>query len=262
MDQVISTHVVPRLNDHRTVSLDETLVVAEELAQAQLQFALSHEDRNPEAPSKSNNTHFCALLEVEYGNGPDETMVSRALEEMRTSLRNLFKSHLFRAISRDGAHLVAQRQLGFKYADVDVACTPDLIAFFRNKPPAIVDWKVEAPRDKEHWLQLGLYSVALSRVKRHKDFPESEAAMLSDPTKIDIVEHQLLRDHEVYYTITAEDVVDIEDYVYTTALQMSQVTNGYSEDPEILIDILPTARSPTTCQLCKYRRDCWKGEAR
>src|SRR5207245_1253356 len=97
---------------------------------------------------------------------------------------------------------------------------PDLIVFYKDKPPTIVDWKVEAPHYKEHRLQLALYGYALSKVKPHKDFPEEFRKNGVDPKRIRLLEFQLLRNKMVDYALTNEDLTEIEDYIFTTSTRM------------------------------------------
>jgi CRISPR/Cas system-associated exonuclease Cas4 (RecB family) len=137
---------------------------------------------------------------------------------------------------------------------------PDLIVFYRDKPPMIVDWKVEAPRYKEHRLQLTIYGYALSRVKPHKDFPEEFRKDGVDAKQIRLLEFQLLRNKEVEYALTNEDLTEIEDYIFTTSIRMRHVVNGSSR-PEQLIDSIPKTRRPTTCLSCNFRKVCWRTTA-
>lgn len=129
-------------------------------------------------------------------------------------------------------------------------------SFFSDKPPMIIDWKVETAKYREHWLQLGIYGVALSRVKPHKDFPLKSHNSLTDPTQIDLIEFQLLRNQEIEYKLTEEDIIDIEDYVFTSSLGMQQIVEcGIS--PEQLVEILPKARLSWACSRCNFQKICW-----
>lgn len=255
VDQVISTFVVPRFNRGTWVSLDAAINHAEWLMNKQLAFGLSNSHRNNGGVGTDGNS--CAFFELEYGGTLTADTIENAKNEIRASLTNLYNSNLMAEIRKNAVKLVAQRPLQFPFAGVTVMGTPDLIAFFKDHPPHIVDWKVEAPTYKEHWLQLGSYGVALSRVKPHSDFPEQWHETLKDPVNIDLTEFQLLRNKEQEYHMTPEDVVDIEDYIYTSIERMQLLTNGRKLN-ELNIDDFPTAKSPETCMRCNFRKICWK----
>jgi len=258
VDQVITRFVVPKLNRHEQIDLGEVLAYANWLMGAQLTFAKAHLYRNNGVNgAKPDTRDYCALFELEYNGSLSDETIQQANEEVKSSLINLLNSHLIHEIAEDGLHLIAQRTLQFPFAGVTVKCTPDLIAFFRSKPPVIVDWKVQALNHREHWLQLGLYGVALSRVTPHKDFPAEWRTTLGNPTKIDLIEFQLLRNQELRYFLTQDDVIDIEDYIYISSIRMRQIMNGNNK-PKLLIDLLPTAKSPDVCMRCKFRKICWK----
>jgi len=255
VDQVISRFMVPRLNRHEKVGLDDLLNYANISLEEQLSFAKAQLYKSNGV--KTNAHNYCALFELEYDGSLNEECIQQAKEEVGSSLTNLMNSHIINEIAEESSHLVAQRTLQFQFAKVTVKCTPDLIAFFNDRPPKIFDWKVETPKHKEHWLQLGIYGVALSRVNPHKDFPAEQHKNLTDPTKIGLVEFQLLRNQELKYSLTDDDVTDIENYIFMSSTRMQQMTNGGAL-PELLINILPTARFPETCTRCKFRKICWK----
>jgi hypothetical protein len=261
VDQVISEFIVPKLNRHENVDLVEVMARADTLFESQLRYAKSHLGQTPETNgAESSSDVQCSLFELEYNGELDQGLIDRAREEVRVSLSNLLSSRLMTDVTANGVYLVAQRTLQFRFANVSVSCTPDLIAFFPNRPPSIVDWKVQAPKHKEHWTQLGVYGVALSRATPHKDFPDSSRPHLVDPTKIGIVEFQLLRNQEIQYSLMQDDIVDIEDYIYTTSNRMLRMMNG-SDTSEIRIGLLPTTTFPETCMRCQFRKICWEGQA-
>jgi len=175
---------------------------------------------------------------------------------MIASLTNFFNSRLLAQINESHPYLIAQRAVQFPFADVNVQCTPDLIAFFKETEPIIVDWKVEAPKHKEHFIQLGTYAFALSRAKPHKDFPAEWLSTIADPTKVGLTEFQLLRNRELQYSLTEQDLVDVEDYIYKTSSRIQHMFNGNSSarDPTCF----PQAKSANACLWCKFKKICWE----
>jgi hypothetical protein len=196
---------------------------------------------------------------LEYDGGLSETKLNRATDEIILSLKNLLNSGFFEEIIEANPTILAQRQLSFKFWDEDVrvTCTPDMIVFFEKNPPMIVDWKVHYMANTDAWLQLGVYAVALLNVKPHKDFPESFREIIKEPSDIRLIEYQLLRDQKREYSISVEDVLDIEDYIFRSSSHMKRLVNGQKSN---LVDInrFQTAKSPEICSRCQFKKLCWR----
>ena len=150
---------------------------------------------------------------------------------------------------------IAQRTFRVSFDGITINSTPDLLVFFKTGGPAIIDWKVEQPQYTDHWLQLGIYGVVVSRVKPHKDFPDGAADALRDPCGIDLLEFQLLRNRVNSFKIKPEDIVDIENYLHSTATQMIRTLGDVPDgDPH---SVQATWR-PEFCPRCNFRRICWR----
>jgi PD-(D/E)XK nuclease superfamily len=264
VDQVITSFIIPKLR--RKVSIDEEDVIryAQFLFNSQLQYAKAKTYRTVDLNSAvCAGLYFSALFEFEYGEGPSDAELSNAKAEVETSLRNFLHSSMFAELQTLAHDFIAQRPLQFRLGeDVNVSCTPDLIVFFKDKPPVIVDWKVFFSTYKESWLQLGAYGLALSRVVPHKDFAPEWSLTRADPTSTRLVEFQLLRNRRLEYEITQEDMIDVEDYIYTSSSRMRMVLNGHSSARAPTVSMIPTTMSPETCMSCKFRKICWSGASR
>jgi hypothetical protein len=256
VDQIITRFIIPALNRHECVDQKKVLDYMNEFVQNQLAFGKARSYRENTTSKFRTDPCYCAFLELEYDSALPEDTVQKCIDEIGVSLKNLLNSEFIRRVSEDGLHLVAQRTLKLRFLDSQINCTPDLIAFFRSAPPSVVDWKVETPDYKDHWLQLGLYGLVLSRVEPHRDFPPESCNFLRDPRNIDLLEFQLLRDKAHRYKITPEDVVDVENYIFSSATQISRFVNGGSvTDPHSL----PSAKYAETCMNCNFRKLCWRG---
>jgi PD-(D/E)XK nuclease superfamily len=258
VDEVISSYVVPKVNKKERIVPEEVLARAGDVFDAQLAFARNREYRNG---AKKTRFDYCALFELEYGDGLSDSVIQTARSEVVTSLNNLIASNVMKEISEEGSYLIAQRRLQFQFAGASVGCTPDLIVFFEEKPPLIVDWKVLAGYHREHWLQLGIYAFALSKAKRHRDFPQKWSQMIADPLNVRLLEFQLLRNRELPYVLTREDITEIEDYIFSSSTEMELVLNGSAKKPESLINSVPITRYPETCLRCSFKKICWRGNA-
>lgn len=251
VDEVITKFVVPRLNNAQHIELDNVLSFANSLIGTQL-----NERRNLTSANcngffeKAHDIH--PFFEVEYGNGLSDDAILAATTEINKSLTNLLNSKLFAEISQ-GSKLLAQRRLQFKFANWSVSCMPDLIIFPDNSNPRIVDWKVEAPVNKEHRPQLAVYALALSNAKPHRDFPEVWRGRSIDVLGIGLMEFQLLRNKEQNYVLSSDDIIDVEDYIFRTSSAMSSSVKDHPS-----ADLFPTTYFPSLCANCKFRKICWK----
>ena len=63
-------------------------------------------------------------------------------DEIEQALTNLFAMTGLLADLRKAEFLMAQRALQFKHGEVTVKAVPDLVAFYRDAPPLIVDWSM------------------------------------------------------------------------------------------------------------------------
>ncbi len=134
---------------------------------------------------------------------------------------------------------------------------PDLIAFYENAPPLIVDWKVHAFGVQEARLQLATYALALCRCNAHKDFPESMSRW--QPLDVRLLEVQLLLGRTRSYALAEDDAADIDAHIAATATDMLLVLDGRKSTDLRPCDF-PVAASPEACQRCSYRVMCWEDD--
>jgi hypothetical protein len=51
---------------------------------------------------------------------------------------------------------------------MSITARPDLVAFHRNAPPRVIDWKAHARMQTAARSQLALYAIALTSAKPHR----------------------------------------------------------------------------------------------
>lgn len=252
VDGVISRFIVPKINRGEIIHEGEVLAHAKDLMRPSLDY-LKNTINNFASNGKNHNGNL-NFFELEYGKEITNELICKIEDEIITSLQNLLNSSFISDSNKERSYLIAQRTIRFSLDDLKISCTPDLIVFSKDNLPKIIDWKVESVF-REHWLQLGIYGFALSKISPHSDFPSKWHHIIKDPKNIDLVEFQLLRNKEQKYKITDEDLVDIADYIHVTSNQIGKILgNGKSID----INQFPTARSPETCLKCQYKKICWR----
>jgi hypothetical protein len=246
---------VPALQYGRRLDLNYVIGEAKRRFDLQLATALQHPLRQPDRSVKSWGDSYAAFHCVEYGQGPSQEELDRAWAEIETSLRNLFGMTDLLERLRRAQRLVAQRSLQYSACGVNVAAVPDLIAFFSNDPPIIVDWKAHIVGTIDAWLQLAIYSIALKRCNPHKDFP---ASLVRWPVEaIGLVEVQLLLNRIRHHDLDDDDRDAAEAYVAESANSMLMAVNG-KKTAELAVEDFATASFDGTCERCSFRKACWE----
>ena len=151
-------------------SLEATKRHALESFERQLAFGRTHSLFGKTSPAQSG-PDFAAFHAMEYEGSLSANELECAREEVLCALTNLYRMDEIKTRMRAAEYLVPQRALMFRHTDHTVRAVPDLIAFYRDQPPLIFDWKVHVFGLQEAWLQLAVYALALLRATPHKDFP-------------------------------------------------------------------------------------------
>jgi len=257
VDIVISDKIAPFLRNNQVPEKDQVFSFAENLIESQLEFGKEKRYRENGVTKSSAGNCFCAFYDIEYSNGLDNSSLESAKHEVKQALFNLLDSNFIQRIANENEYLISQRSLRFKLMDEhNITCTPDMIVFFEDQPPLIIDWKVHAFGNSDAWLQLGIYSLALSRAKPHKDFPESFRSYADRPDSFRLLEYQLLKNVQRNYSLKKEDVLDIEDHIFRSSSQMNLLIKGKKLE-DLDFSVFKTTRRPQICSRCQFKKLCW-----
>ena len=255
VDTVISEVLVPTLKSRQPCTILNAKKAALQMFERQLAFARTHPLNSPNFSPTKCGSNFLLLHCMEYTGTIPDNEISEARDEIERAFDNLFAmGDLFVRLQK-ARTLIPQRALCFPHTGVTVRAVPDLIAFYDDAPPLIVDWKVHAFGHREAWLQLGIYSLALTRCNPHKDFPRSLANC--QITDVFLNEVQLLTGRIREYRLSEEEAVRAENYIAESVTQIALSMNGVPKT-ELQAKDFPPAFSPDTCQRCSYRRICWE----
>jgi hypothetical protein len=251
VDRVISVVIMDRLRRRQKITLDEAKQLAHEQFRRELAFARNHRDLSGVSPSAVD---FVALHELHYNGSIAEADLDVALAEIDCALLNLFKMEEIKSLLKEAKTLIAQRTLVFQQCGTSVRAVPDIVAFFDNRPPLIVDWKVHSFGIQEAWLQLAVYAMALTRCKPHKDFPSDLKSF--GPTDIELIEAQLLIGNVRRYQLDHDEIERAELYIAESVdeIDLALADREYSELKDE--DFAVTGYA-TTCKGCAFRGVCW-----
>ena len=254
VDSVISDVIVPRLKTKRMPSLIVAQEKAKELFDRQLKFARQHPLYQPGLSPSQLGSDFAVFHCMEYGGEISETEIKKAKTEIDQALANLFSMPEVWSKLRKAQYLVAQRPLSFSHTGETVRGVPDLIAFYSNEPPLILDWKVHLTGVYRAWKQLGIYALALTQGKPHKDFPKISQWKVTD---LQLWEIQLLTNKIRPYELDDLRIAEIDNFMAESISAMQLIVEDTKKSTLAPTEFL-TASSPETCQFCNYKSICWE----
>jgi len=257
VDDVISEVLIPAIVFKRRVTLEQLKAAARQRFERQLACAKQHKLLSPGFSPTALGADFAAFHCMEYGNGIDEAELKKSAEEIEQSLTNLFSMDQVKELLKSATKLVPQRPLFFPHSGVSVRAVPDMIAFFSNRPPVIVDWKVHFFGIDEAWRQLAVYALALTRCNPHRDFPSTlQTHRVGD---IELVEVQLLTNHVRRSTLDEDEVEAAESYIAESATEMMLAVGG-RKPSELSAEEFSVAWFRSSCQSCAFKCVCWGEE--
>lgn len=255
VDDVVSKTLIPALNQRQSITLKNVKQRARDLFDGQLAFALGHPIDDPELRVSDEGEDFALLYGMEYGEAPTEQDIAQAWAEIEQALTNLYNMSGVREALKSADYVIAQRPLQFELMDgVTVLAYPDAIAFAAAGPPRIIDWKVHTFGQKDAWLQLAIYAIALCRSKRHADFPKD---FCCDPKDVVLLEAQLLTESVREHHIGEDEITEAEEYMISSACEITSLTEG-KKYSELSPEDFQAARYPESCQRCAFRTICWE----
>lgn len=254
VDSVLGNFVIAELNANRTPTLSGALKHAESLFGMQKEFGLKHRVREPEMSVTNAGPAFAAFRNVEYGPPLTDDDFQRAWNDIETAIRNLWKLDDLRGWLREGQYRVAQRNLLFDHCGAKVRAVPDLIVFFSNKPPLIVDWKVHTFGTRDYADQLATYALALTRVVPHNDFPSNGRRHAAH--QVELVEAQLLLGTVRRHALSQEDFQRAEERIAEGIVAL-ELARGGKEPSQLQAEDFPAAQNALTCESCPHKKLCW-----
>jgi hypothetical protein len=258
VDTVIDQKIIPGIIYDNLPTDQELIDYAFDLVDTQLEFAREERHKDPEMTKTSAGEKYCALYDIEYNDGVKQDELDDAKADIESAIWNLLNSDLLQELRAEKPHMITQRPLTCDFMDSSIACVPDLLVFYENKPPKIVDWKVHRHGNTIFKQQLALYALVLTKIDPHQDFPDYANNWLQDPTEFSLLEYQLLLNTCREYSITSDDVVEMENYIYSSINQMQKLVRD-RDHSEIDIDEFQTAISPGICDGCEFKEPCWEG---
>ena len=254
VDEVISRRVVPAINQGWLISKAKIFDYARNLFDGQLEFAQQHRLREDGIRPSQIGDHFAAFYDVEYGTLQEED-IAQAWTDIELALTNLFQMSELIGILKSAHHLAAQRAIAYPFFNMTVRAVPDLIVFYEDKAPLIIDWKVSTAGRRDYRTQLAIYASALLRCKPHKDFPTT--LLRYDASAVRLLEVQLLLGQCREYELSSTDVENTESFIAKSMEQMS-LAKGSDKNRILRPFDFEVTDYPEYCLKCPFRKICWE----
>jgi hypothetical protein len=255
VDDVLSEHLVPALNRGIVPRCEEIRSRARERFEQRLAYAKAHQlDQRLSAPAKLPD-QFAMLFDYEYGVGITDEDYDRAFAEIDSSIENLFAMEDLLDTLKGSERILSQRALMWKIGENSIRAVPDVIAFFRQTAPIVLDWKVHYFANADAARQLASYALALARVNPHKDFPLSAVGWPEIRTRL--LEVQLLKGEIREHEYSEDEYADLEGWIVSRVLEANLALYGRKKSSDFLPTDFPTAFDGRQCSICNFKRLCW-----
>lgn len=253
VDMAIKEIVVPALNNRQELWLKDLLRQADRLFDSQLAYARANRARDAGMAKSHSPTEFAALLVVEENGDISDEDVQRARADVHAALLNLAKIPGLRDTLRSARRVVAQNTYHFKYRDEPMKVVPDLVVFYQDRPPLVIDWKVHFFGLRDARTQLLIYAMGLAR--SGKAGGTMTRSWLE--TEIATMEVQLLTGVTRTFTLDDAAVVEMEEFIDSSMRTIARVGEGKEWD-EIDVTDLSGPLADDGCENCGFKPLCWK----
>lgn len=253
VDYVITVRVIPTLKKGWTLNKQQVIGFARQLFVRQLNFARANRLRESGMTGTKAGEDFAALSVIDFGEGITDEIIEAAWQDVETALTSLLEMTDLLDLLKSASQLIPQRSLTFEHFGTTFRAMPDLIAFFEDAPPLIIDWKVHSRATTDYRLQLAAYALSLKRCPPHKDFPEA----LKDYRAADfrLLEVQLLTKVEREHFLTAEDLIEIDNFLTGEIMEIKLAVDG-TPNRELDPYEFPITLNPDNCEGCNFRKPC------
>ncbi len=222
VDDVVSRLLVNSINKKFPIDRSYLLKEADSLFDSQLEYAAFQKYREP-GRKYGQDKDFSALVDYEFGLGCTDEALNSARTDIHNAINNLLDDTEFIAYLQSASFLASQRSLHYQFSGLPVSARPDLIVFFEDRPPHIIDWKVHTYGIHTYDEQLISYAVALYKVvttKPHVDFPASIGSYQIFDYKL--TEYQLLHPERIRrdYEVTMDRLEELNDKMSKGIIEM------------------------------------------
>lgn len=255
VDHVISEYVLPQIRREPSASFDAVLRRARELYDLQVAFGQANRLREQGMTQTKAGETYAAWQAIEYNEPVTDIDLANAWADVELALKTFYAMEDIWARVRSGTYFIAQRSLQFSILGHSIRAVPDLVVFYKESAPLIIDWKVHSFGQRDAREQLALYALALVCGKPHSDFPVTKERW--KPENIELIEAQLLTNVTRQFKFEYGELAELEARVLFSANEMT-LAIGNAKSGEHKAEDFALTNDPNRCQRCVYRRLCWE----
>jgi len=236
--------LIPELRARRAVSAEAVIDATLDIARQQFTFSRQHNYRIRGLSKEAAGQRYAALYAHEYDQEISEERLKNVFETVRECFIHLFGQTSLLADIRAHRQLFCEQTFQFTVEQVSIWPKLDLFFFDANNRPVIIDWKVVSDETSDYARQVLVYALSVMR-----RWPTIQ------PETITIKAVNLLKNTITLYEVTAERLLDIEDFIYRSTAAVRDLTGDHKAASQSLEDFEP-ARSVRSCQYCNFRKLC------
>jgi hypothetical protein len=257
VDDVVSRLLVNAINKKIPVDKAYLLKEADQLFDSQLEYAAFQKYREPDRKYLQDKD-FAALINFEFGLNCSEASLNSARKDIHNALSNLLDDTEFITYLQSAKLLASQRSLHYQFSGLPVSAKPDLIVFFDNQPPHIIDWKVHTYGIHTYDEQLISYAVALYKVAAIKpqiDFPTNLGNYEIFDYKL--TEYQLLHPDRIRreYVVTKDRLEALSDKMSKGIIEM-YMKGCHKKYRDANLENFETTYYIENCHNCSFKKIC------
>jgi hypothetical protein len=250
VDLVITEILIKKFRRKEKADLSDLLIVAKKVFDKQYALA-TQKDSEGNLPNIG-----WGFVDIEYGLSISNDAKLNAWRDIEVALQNFMQDDILLNDLSEADLLLPQWTFQFKKGNINVKCIPDLVAFYRNKPPTIYDWKVNTFATNSNEDQLLAYALALTNAKPQDSYSKFIDGVTAQDIKL--VEYQLLAGEKGIrrnYEIDQDDICRIDNLISKSALQIYG-KNGFNKYDSLYAGHFETTNYPENCKNCQFKKIC------
>ncbi|MEL7421866.1 MAG: PD-(D/E)XK nuclease family protein [Bacteroidota bacterium] len=257
VDTVISMFIHRENKYEKNPTLDDYINEARRITK--MQFAFASDRRWEQITTKStlkDGNEYTVLEPLLSHKQIPQAEKQRIWQEIKNALEIYYEDEDFQYdYCQPATHHFTQYPLVMKRQDVTIKGVPDLLLFYEDNPPLIVDWKVYRDSTYSHKRQLMMYAYMLSNLSSiPAKFPDSFKEYSISHYRL--CEYQLLTGEKRFYTIDEQDIHDASEFISEAVYRMKK--KQCHLPPAKLSELMfNEAYSPMSCENCNFSSICW-----
>ncbi|GAB1545303.1 hypothetical protein NUACC21_79790 [Scytonema sp. NUACC21] len=242
--RAIEKYLIPSLQERKLISESDLTEKTITLAKKQFDFSEQQTYKDASFKKKDAGDSFLALREHEYGISIPQIDIDNFYEDIRQCYKFLYSHTKFLRFLLDGDSYIAEPLINFKFNGCTLVAKLDLVMSYSSSKLCIIDWKISRSQTSDYSKQLNFYALAaLNKWRSYK---------VGD---LFLVEANLLQGKLVKHFVRGENLLQIEDLIYRSLLDIRALTGDHKYNLDNLDDY-EYANSPMSCEYCKFEKMC------